>query len=105
MSAGSGTPSIRIWPTGTHRLLGVVSVQHAVADDAYEAEIPRNAKKLLTSQHNFTAWGDFYVCPVAPERRGSMRFVVVKKASNLQARRESPPVSTRSDSIRAISHN
>lgn len=87
MSSGNGTPSTRIWPVGTHRKLGVVNFEHPIADDAYVPEIPDNALKLLTPGNDFTVWGDFYVCPVAPERAGWMRFVVVRKARNLVAGR------------------
>jgi hypothetical protein len=86
LTAGNGTPSTRIWPSGTRRLLGVVNSRHPVADDAYKPEIPSNVEKLLTAENDFTVWGRFYVCPVAPERAGWMRFVVVKKARSLVAK-------------------
>ena len=68
MTAGSGTPSIRIWPRGTHRLLGVVNLEHPVADDAFDPTVPNNIANLLIQRNHFTVWGDFYVCPVTPER-------------------------------------
>lgn len=83
MTAGEGTPATRIWPSGTHRKLGVVNLRHPIADDAYPPTIPDNALDLLTPENGFTVWGDFYVCPVAPERAGWMRFVIVKRARNL----------------------
>jgi hypothetical protein len=83
MTAGNGTPSIRIWPRGTHRLLGVVNLEHPIADDAYTPTLPDHVSNLLTQHNDFTAWGDFYVCPVAPERAGWMRFVIVKQARML----------------------
>ena len=85
MTAGNGTPSVRIWPSGTHRLLGVVNAQHPIADDAYKPDVPDDADALLTPENDYTVWGDFYVCPVAPERAGWMRFVVVPKAKKLHA--------------------
>ncbi len=72
-----------MWPSGTHRLLGVVNKDHPIADDAYDPTMPDNISNLLTDRHFFTAWGDFYICPVAPERAGFMRFVIVKKARRL----------------------
>jgi hypothetical protein len=80
MTAGNGTPSTRIWPVGTRRLLGVVSPRRP---DAEAGEMPKNVLRLLTPAHDFTVWGDFYVCPIAPERAGWMRFVVVKEAKRL----------------------
>jgi hypothetical protein len=86
MTAGSGTPSLRIWPSGTHRILGIVNVDHPIADDAYAPTVPDNILELLSEHNHFTAWGDFYVCPVAPERAGRMRFVIVKRARNVFAK-------------------
>ena len=83
MTAGNGTPAIRIWPRGTHRLLGVVNLEHPIADDAYAPTLPDHVSKLFTRRNDFTVWGDFYVCPVAPERAGWMRFVIVKQARRL----------------------
>lgn len=82
MTYGSGTPATRIWPVGTHRILGVVSRQHPVPDDAFLPDIPSNVAKMLTPK-NDTVWGDFYVCPTTAERVGWMRFVTVKKAAHL----------------------
>jgi hypothetical protein len=87
MTAGEGTPSTRVWPSGTHRILGVVNLEHPIADDAYAPTIPKNALDLLTPENDFTVWGDFEVCPVAAERAGWMRFVIVKHARNLSVQR------------------
>ena len=87
MTAGEGTPSTRIWPSGTHRILGVVNARHPIADDAFAPTLPDNALRMLTPENAFTVWGKFYVCPVAPERTGQMRFVVVKEARGLVVRR------------------
>jgi hypothetical protein len=63
--------------------LGVVNLQHPIADDAYAPTLPENVSKLFTQRNDFTAWGDFYVCPVVAERAGWMRFVIVKQARRL----------------------
>jgi hypothetical protein len=81
MTAGNGTPSTRIWPVGTHRMLGVVNPGHPDVD---AGEMPEKVLNLLTRQNDFTVWGNFYVCPVAPVRAGWMRFVVVKGARRLR---------------------
>ena len=80
MTEGNGTPSTRIWPVGTHRILGVVNPGHPDVD---AGEMPERVLNLRTPEHDFTVWGDFYVCPVAPERAGWMRLVVVKGARRL----------------------
>lgn len=69
-------------------MLGVVSLGHPDPEYGDEPTIPTNALDLLTPENGFTVWGDFYVCPVAPERAGSMRFVVVKKARKLYVQRD-----------------
>lgn len=63
-------------------MLGVVNRDHPTPDDAFPPDIPNNAAKLLTPK-NDTVWGNFYVCPAAPERAGWMRFVIVKEAARL----------------------
>ena len=63
-------------------MLGVVNPGHPDVD---AGEMPDKVLKLLTLENDFTVWGDFYVCPVAPERAGWMRFVVVKNARRLTA--------------------
>ena len=80
MTAGNGTPSTRIWPVGTHRMLGVVDPRHS---DDEAGEMPESVFTLLTPENDMTVWGDFYVCPVSPQRAGWMRFVVVKQARRL----------------------
>ena len=94
MTAGNGTLSTRIWLVGTHRMLGVVNPGHPDFD---VGQMPDSVLKLLTPDHDFTIWGDFYGCPVAPERPGWMRFVVVRGARKLVPRSRSerplPPFS------------
>jgi hypothetical protein len=70
---------------GTRRMLGIVNPGHPDVDPG---EMPDRVLRLLTPEHDFTIWGDFYICPVAPERAGWMRFVVVKRARRLVAGRE-----------------
>jgi hypothetical protein len=82
LTVGNGTPSTRIWPSGTHRMLGLVSLKHPDPEDGDQPAIPDNVENLITSE-NHTVWGDFYVCPVAPDRPGWMRFVVLKQARKL----------------------
>lgn len=82
LTVGNGTPSTRIWPSGTHRMLGLVSLKHPDPEDGDQPAIPDNVENLITSE-NHTVWGDFYVCPVAPNRPGWMRFAVLKQARKL----------------------
>jgi hypothetical protein len=85
MTDGDGTPSVRIWPSGTHRLLGVIDPGGPQPGEA-EGALPRSVARLLTAENGFTIWGDFDVCPIEPRRAGWMRSVVVKGARRLFAR-------------------
>jgi hypothetical protein len=86
MTDGNGTPSVRIWPSGTHRMLGVIDPDGPEPGEAEDA-LPRSVKRLMTVEHGYTIWGDFYVCPVEPRHAGWMRMVVVKSARRLFAPR------------------
>lgn len=81
--AGNGTPSVRIWPSGTRRLLGVVNPSDPRTDDGELDSLPIGLGRLLTDKHVDAVWGDFHVCPVAPERDGWMRFVTVNRTRKL----------------------
>ena len=83
LTFGNGTPSVRIWPRGTRRLLGVVNPANPGSDVGELEALPANVSRLLGDNNFATIWGDFYVCPVAPEREGWMRFVVMKHARGL----------------------
>jgi hypothetical protein len=77
LSYYNGTPSTRIWIVGTHRMLGIPSEDN---------ELPPNVKVLL-KDFDDNIFGDFVVCPLSPERPGTMRMVFVKSASHLVNRR------------------
>jgi hypothetical protein len=69
----NGTPSIRMWPVGTKRILGVLPSEAEIMPDV----VRRNV--------NWTTrvYGDYEVCPFTPEKVGEMRFVCIESASNL----------------------
>ena len=70
LSAGNGTPTMRIWRMGTNRILGV-----------HDDIMP----EALTSKMGWDveAYGDFDVCPFTQERPGEMRMVCIEKAENV----------------------
>ena len=70
--AGNGTPSVRIWPNGTRRLLGVVNPTEPGTDAGELDALPTRLRRLLTDKNAYAVWGDFHVCPVMPERVGWM---------------------------------
>ena len=63
LSVYNGTPSIRLWPLGTKRLLGVFDPQNPSSEPG-QSTIPAS----VLSQLNFDkdVFGDFLVCPLAP---------------------------------------
>jgi hypothetical protein len=78
---GPGTPALRIWPVGTHRMLGITAGR--VADDADAPIIPQN---FVIESGKREAWGDFEVCPFTPERTGAMQMVCVESVKHLSQR-------------------
>jgi len=82
LSAYNGTPTFRIWPKETNRLLGVVSRSGASEDaDVLPAKVSRMGPSFSRD-----LWGSFRVCPQTPDRVGWMRMVVVTDAQRLIAK-------------------
>jgi hypothetical protein len=75
---GNGTPTLRIWPVGTKRMLGVTA--GPIADDADDPIVPKNFGIPNGAE---AVYGDFEVCPFTLERKGHMKMVCVESASNL----------------------
>jgi hypothetical protein len=85
MSLTNGTPSIRIWVIGTHRLLGVVQQDQSFGD------LPAGIRSLWAARGEGAMWsshifGDFRVCPMSKGEFGSMQMVRVQEATNLRLR-------------------
>ena len=80
--AYNGTPTFRIWPRGTKRLLGVVDRSGASESaDVLPAKVS-NMKPSFSRE----LWGSFRMCAQTPERAGWMRMVTVIDAKGLTAR-------------------
>ena len=77
----NGNPTFRIWPAGTHRLLGVIN---PLGNDE-DPKLPSNLRRLKPSFER-DIWGRFYVCPLTKKEPGSMRFVRIERAENLSAK-------------------
>ena len=77
LSAYNGNPSLRIWPIGTHRLLGVLKDEESLS-------IPENIRNLAGFDKDI--YGDFLVCPLTRPEPGSMQFVCIEAASNVHAK-------------------
>ena len=74
LSFANGTPSSRIWPVGTNRMLGV-----------HLDRLPDELAALLTS-FDTEVWANFTVCPYTPERRGHMRSVCIEAWRDISVR-------------------
>jgi hypothetical protein len=74
LSAYNGTPSLRIWPIGTHRLLGVLK-------DEEPLSVPNNIRDLVGFDR--AVYADFLVCPLTKSTPGQMQDVCVEAASNV----------------------
>src|SRR5579859_7761158 len=78
----SGTPGIRIRPSGTKRLLGVVNSDGS--DSENDATLPAQISKIwLQNRLKSAVIGDFNVCPLSHETPGAMRMVCIAGATNL----------------------
>lgn len=82
-----GTPAYRLWKVGTRHLLGIYSGPSAwggnrLSIDNEDPEFPPNLRKLIQSGL-VQVFGDFEVCPLEPERPGSMQAACIESAKNL----------------------
>lgn len=78
LSAYNGTPSLRIWPIGTHRLLGILKDENPLA-------IPESIRNEVGFGKDI--YGDFSVCPFTGSKPGKMQFVCVEAVSNVRVQR------------------
>ena len=69
----NGTPSMRISPIGSHRILGVLPAEN---EDA-----PDSIKQGVTFDQSAIA--DMEVCPLTQAKSGEMQMVCVRSASNI----------------------
>jgi hypothetical protein len=78
----NGNPSVRIWPVGTNRLLGVS--EGRFYNPEY-ANMPPDLSRLLTGDNEIFA--DFEICPFTPDEPDVMRLVCIDSASNVVVRK------------------
>jgi len=83
LSVYNGTPSIRLWPLGTKRLLGVIDPRDPSAVPGRDT-IPES----IASKLNFDkdVFGDFLVCPLTRARPGRMQTVCIESGKDLVVR-------------------
>lgn len=81
LSLYNGSPTIRLWRSGTRRMLGVSSSY----SEAGYSSIPAEMERQLNWETEL--WGDFEVCPFTPRRPGEMQMICIESGKNLVARR------------------
>lgn len=77
LSFSNGSPSARIWPVGTNRMLGI-----------HRDVLPDDVQALM-QDFDDEVWATFTVCPYTREKAGAMRFVCIAEARHMrQTRRD-----------------
>lgn len=84
LSVYNGTPSIRLWPIGTKRLLGIIDPKDP-SNAPGPTVLPIDIKSKLDGDTN--VFGDFLVCPLTRARAGRMQTVCIESAKNLVTRK------------------
>lgn len=85
LSVYNGTPSIRLWPIGTKRLLGVLDPQD-VSSEPGPSILPTSIRSQLDWDKQ--VFGDYVVCPLTRARPGRMQTVCIESGRNLTVRRK-----------------
>jgi hypothetical protein len=79
----NGTPSIRLWPLGSKRLLGVLD-PNDVSSAPGPTVLPDEIKLKL--DWNKDVFGDFLVCPLSRSQPGRMQTICVDSGKHLTVR-------------------
>src|SRR5262252_9259207 len=83
LSVYNGTPSIRLWPSGTKRLLGIID-PNDTSNAPGPSVLPEEIKSKLDWDKNVV--GDFLVCPLTRSQPGKMQTVCIESGKNLIVR-------------------
>jgi hypothetical protein len=94
LGAGEGTPSVRLWPIGSHRLYGIYSNRQGFADryttldseaPGLPPEVERAATRIqkVSGPGGWTLFGDFEVCPLEPHIEGHMQAACIASATHI----------------------
>lgn len=93
---GNGTPALRLWKIGTHRVLGVYSGPSAYnptpedrdRGDNENPELPRNVIQAMrppvgANWFKNRIFANFKVCPLEPEKPAAMQAACIESAKNI----------------------
>ena len=78
MSFFNGNPSLRIWPIGTKRMLGISEGRFYLKG---YVNVPQDLVGRLSWETAMFA--DFTVCPFTDDKPGEMRLICVESADNI----------------------
>jgi hypothetical protein len=79
----NGNPSVRIWPVGSRRMIGVHDRQGQAEADSL---LPTEVRRLILGREDRTVvFGDYAVCPLTRRRPGRMQIVFIERADHLVA--------------------
>lgn len=74
IAAYNGTPSLRIWPVGSARLLGVQPSENEI--------MPKNIRGKVSFEQS--VYANFEVCPFTQPRPKVMQLVCIESAANIE---------------------
>ena len=83
LSVYNGTPSIRLWPIGTKRLLGIID-PNDVSNAPGPTILPLDIKNKLDWDKDVV--GDFVICPLTRQQTGRMQTICIESTKNLIVR-------------------
>jgi hypothetical protein len=83
LSVYNGTPSIRLWPVGSKRLLGVIDPKDP-SNAPGPSVLPTSIKGQLDWDKEIV--GDFLVCPLTKMKPGRMQTICIESGKNLAVR-------------------
>jgi hypothetical protein len=83
LSVYNGTPSIRLWPVGSKRLLGVID-PNDTSNAPGPTVLPLSIKEKL--DWNKDVYGTFLICPLTKSKPGRMQTICIESAKNLTVR-------------------
>ena len=83
LSVYNGTPSIRLAPSGSKRLLGIIDPNDTSSAPG-PSVLPEEIKSKLDWDKN--VFGDFLVCPLTRSQPGKMQTVCIESGKNLVVR-------------------
>ena len=76
ISVYNGSPSVRIYPKGSKRLLGVLPSENEI--------MPSDLRAQITPDQD--VFSDMVVCPFSKQKMGHMQYVCIESAKNIKVR-------------------